>query len=282
MKILIDPVPFMQLHVIEAVAENREFSGYGFVEVEERKGEQVFRIYDIELLDIGSTGYTEFDSRAILEVLKREDSNRMKCWFHRHPLGSGKPGPENWSQTDENTCVNEPLGCPDPMKVKWALAIVLTPKGWVGRLDQFKDGQHKTTHLPVEANIDWSIVSKAKKLLKQTKAIEKKSKNGKGWSNNGHKGQTTVTVRKTGSKQTYTIEDLEEAHACLDDGFQMVKYAEMMIQDAHFQDAMDMVAWAYDVAQYYKGSAYAGDKARRLLSKSIELKRQLRKELVVC
>ena len=82
MKILIDPIPFMQLHVIEAVAENREFSGYGFVEVEKVGDEKNFRIYDIELLDIGSTGYTEFDSKAILEVMKREDANHMKCWFH--------------------------------------------------------------------------------------------------------------------------------------------------------------------------------------------------------
>lgn len=266
MKILIDPVPFIQLHVVEAVAQSREFSGYGFVEVEEHDGEKHFRIYDIELLDIGSAGYTEFDSKAILEVLEREDANHMKVWFHKHPLGNGKPGPHNWSQTDENTCVNEPLGCPDPMKVKWALAIVLTPKGWVGRLDQFKDGKHKTVHLEVEANIDWSILTKAKGLLKKVERAEKKAEKGN--------GKTKVTA-----KQMTSVDDLEEAHACLDEGFQMLDYAEMMIEDGFLDDALDMVAWAHDVAQHYKTSAYAGHKAKGLLNKAILIKKQLRKEL---
>ena len=272
MKILIDPVPFIQLYAIEAVAQDREFSGYGFVEVVKVGDEKNFRIYDIELLDIGSPGYTEFDSKAILEVLKRKDASHMKCWFHRHPLGNGKPGEHNWSQTDENTCVNQPLGCPDPMKVKWALAIVLTPKGWVGRLDQFKDGRHKTTHLEVEANVDWAVVKKAKKLLAKAQSADK-SVDKKG------DGKAQVTVRTT--KKLTLVEDLEEAHACLDEGFQMVEYAEMMIHDGYVEDAMDMVAWAYDVAQYYKGSAYVGDKARQLLNKAIQIKRQLREESVL-
>lgn len=73
-------------------------------------------------------------------------SNRM-----RHPLGNGNPGPHNWSGTDEKTCTEEPLGSPAAL-TNWAAAIVITPKGWVGRIDSFKNG-HKTLHLPVFPNL---------------------------------------------------------------------------------------------------------------------------------
>lgn len=77
--------------------------------------------------------------------LKRSASNRTK-----HPMGSGKPGPENWSGTDNNTIRTAPLGGV-PELVKWSASVVLTPRGWVGRVDNHITG--KTIHCEVQPNL---------------------------------------------------------------------------------------------------------------------------------
>ncbi len=77
--------------------------------------------------------------------LKRSISNRM-----RHPLGTGIPGPHNWSGTDETTILREPMGS-TPSAVNWSISIVLTPGGFVGRIDNYVKGI--TQHLEVEPNV---------------------------------------------------------------------------------------------------------------------------------
>ncbi|MGD0002834.1 MAG: hypothetical protein ABSE06_01250 [Anaerolineaceae bacterium] len=123
-------------------ATHLEFSGFGFCNV---IGEDII-VYDFVLLHVGSPGYTEIPPQKVLALLDRPDAKNMKVWLHRHPVGNGIPGPHNWSGTDEHTCTKEPLGGV-PEMVKWSVAVVITPRGWVGRIDNHLT--HKTLHLPV-------------------------------------------------------------------------------------------------------------------------------------
>ena len=146
MQIEFSPEVALQLETATVQAQGMEFSGFGFVEIRDR----TFYVYEIVILDVGSSVYTQIDPEKYIHLLDRADAKQMKVWFHRHPVGNGIPGPHNWSGTDERTCRFEPLGTPFGMQdsVKWALAVVRTPYGWVGRYDTFgKNG--KTVHLPV-------------------------------------------------------------------------------------------------------------------------------------
>lgn len=58
----------------------------------------------------------------------------------RHPIN-------NWSGTDNYTAEMEPFGV-DPKLVKWSTSIVLTPNGWIGRVDVYEP-KLKTYHLDV-------------------------------------------------------------------------------------------------------------------------------------
>lgn len=130
------------LETIGAQTRGLEFSGFGFVDREPDR----FTIYDFVLLDIGSEGYTEIPTSELLKLMERDDSAKMKCWIHRHPVGNGIPGDHNWSGTDTATIHQYPLGG-IPELVKWSLSCVRTPRGWVGRFDNhIKD---TTAHLDV-------------------------------------------------------------------------------------------------------------------------------------
>lgn len=251
MKILLSPDVYLRLEMVKEVVGSREFSGYGFIE---RKGDD-FYVYDIELLDVGNEGWTEFDSRTILEVMNREDHAHMKLWFHRHPLGDGTPGPHNWSATDNNTCTNEPLGCPDPDHVKWALAMVLTPGGWVGRVDRFKNGESKTEHIPVEVDIDLAIVDKAKTLLKAQKEQE----------------DEFIPTRI----QRDEDDPFDTAHADIDEALNILTIAEFQIKEGYINEAVDSISWAQDVGFYYQHNAYVGHRAKGVLQESRRLLRQI-------
>ena len=119
-----------------------EFSGFGFCNIQ---GEQIV-VYDFVLLHVGSFGYTQIEPELVLKLMDRPDASCMKVWIHKHPMGSGVPGPNNWSGRDEMTCIEEPMGGV-PMMVKWSAAVVITPHGWVGRVDNHLS--HRTIHLPV-------------------------------------------------------------------------------------------------------------------------------------
>lgn len=125
-----------------ALHTHQEFSGFGFVEREDKN----FRIYDAVILDVGSSVFTQLDPEKFLPLFDRPDADKMKCWIHRHPCGSGVPGPHNWSGTDNDTIEKLPLGGL-PELVKWSLSVVLTPGGWVGRVDNHLT--KKTQHLEV-------------------------------------------------------------------------------------------------------------------------------------
>lgn len=121
-----------------------EFSGVGFIRKEGKK----LYVYDFVLLNVGSYGYTEIPPEKVaMLAATRQDAANMRLWIHRHPLGNSTPGSHNWSGTDNATCEQEPLGSPAELTT-WAAAIVLTPTGWVGRLDSFQGGL-VTRHLRV-------------------------------------------------------------------------------------------------------------------------------------
>jgi hypothetical protein len=120
----------------------KEFSGFGFCE---RKEGELY-VYDYVLLDVGSEVWTEIDPEVLLPLLERADAANMKVWLHAHPVGNGKPGQHNWSGTDTSTILSTPLGGV-PEMVKWSASIVLTPGGWVGRVDNYL--KKKTVHCEV-------------------------------------------------------------------------------------------------------------------------------------
>ncbi len=129
-----------------AAATPDEYSGFGFCN---RDGSDIF-VYDFVLLNKGSFTFTEIPPAKILPLMDREDRANMKVWIHRHPMGNGIPGPHNWSGTDETTILREPMGS-TPSAVNWSVSIVLTPCGFVGRIDNYVKGI--TQHLEVEPNV---------------------------------------------------------------------------------------------------------------------------------
>lgn len=145
MKIKLEPDVAVRL-LAYTLATRKEFSGFGFAKVVD--GDLV--VYDFELLNVGSEAYTEIKPEKILPLLNRPDAKNLKVWIHRHPIGSGIPGPDNWSSIDEAACTREPLGS-SPDLVSWSAAIVITPRGWVGRVDNHK--QKRTIHCEVTPHV---------------------------------------------------------------------------------------------------------------------------------
>jgi hypothetical protein len=147
---IIDISPVVLQLETAAAQTSLEYSGFGFVE----PCEGGFRIYDAVILDVGTTGTTEIPARKILPLIERQDAKNMKLWFHKHPLGNGIPGPHNWSGVDYASRTKTPLGS-TPELVQWSLAMVRTPKGWVGALDDHLNG--KQMHLQVLPDLSPTI-----------------------------------------------------------------------------------------------------------------------------
>lgn len=157
MKIVFSPQVAMTLEYITGARHGNEFSGFGFVE----RVDSDFLIYDFELLNIGSWGFTQIKPEKTLELLSRQDAGKLKAWIHRHPIGSGKPGIHNWSGTDNQTIEETPLGG-IPEMVKWSISVVRTPLGWVGRVDNHLTKE--TLHVAVEPNITQAVIDEVRSL----------------------------------------------------------------------------------------------------------------------
>lgn len=142
MKIELSPIVANQLLALTLAADNKEFSGFGFAE----RNNGDLQVYEFVLLDIGSSVFTEIPTEKILELGQRKDSDRMKVWIHRHPIGNGTAGAHNWSGRDNKTIDKTPLGSPVEL-MDWSASIVITPKGWVGRIDNHNT--NKTVHVDV-------------------------------------------------------------------------------------------------------------------------------------
>jgi hypothetical protein len=143
MKIVVTPECMSRLMAVSNMTQPDEWSGLGF---SKNEGGNIV-LYDFVPLDVGSFAYTEIPTPKLLELMKRPDYSNMKGWIHRHPMGSGTPGPFNWSGTDTNTIYTAPLGGL-PELVGWSWSMVLTPSGWVGRIDNHI--KKTVVHLEVE------------------------------------------------------------------------------------------------------------------------------------
>lgn len=142
MKIKLADEVALKLMTIANITEGLEFSGFGFVEI---SGGDIV-VYDAVILDIGNVVFTEIEPSSLLNLMARSDARNMKLWIHRHPMGNGTPGEHNWSGTDNKTIAEIPLGG-HPDLVKWSCSMVLTPRGWVGRIDNHL--KNLTQHIEV-------------------------------------------------------------------------------------------------------------------------------------
>ena len=165
MKIIIKPEIYQLLMDIHHLRP-KEFSGFGFC----THTKDTVEIYDFVLLDVGSEVFTEIPPEVILPLMDRSDAPNMKVWAHAHPLGTGIPGWENWSGTDNATIRDTPLGG-IPELVKWSCSVVLTPHGWVGRVDNYLT--HKTIHCEVEPKSNAAALLKAVNERKQKTTVKR-------------------------------------------------------------------------------------------------------------
>lgn len=162
----LSPDVALKLMTIANLTVGKEFSGFGFIE----QRDQTLYVYDAVVLDIGSEVWTEIASEKMFDLLQRPDAKNMRLWLHRHPLGDGVPGKQNWSGTDNATIRDTPLGGV-PELVKWSASMVLTPKGWVGRIDNHLT--KKTQHIEVVPQIReaYTIVEKIKSEKKKSATL---------------------------------------------------------------------------------------------------------------
>jgi len=156
MNIILSHDALMKLCAYKLLSGSNEFSGFGAV----TKYGKTLVIEDVDLLNIGSFGYTEIPShrQAALPL-----DPKRKLWFHRHPIGDGIPGTHNWSGRDNQTAEREPFGG-IPELVQWSVSIVLTPRGWVGRIDAYLP-KLNTIHVEVTPQPTPQDYEMAKKLI---------------------------------------------------------------------------------------------------------------------
>lgn len=145
MKILFSPPAALQFLAAAVIAGENEFSGVGFC----KRTKDALEVYDLRVLHYGSYASTTITPEALAEVLSEPGvvQDDLRVWIHKHPLGNGKPGKDNWSSTDDQTILNSPLGG-IPELVGWSASVVLTPRGPVGRIDNHL--AKRTQHVPVE------------------------------------------------------------------------------------------------------------------------------------
>lgn len=143
MKVILSNEIYLQLMTYAHASREQEFSGVGWVKV----NGPLIEVYDIQILSAGNRGFTEIEPDKLFAATSRNDRNDLRLWWHRHPIGNGIPGKHNWSSLDEKTIKKSPLGG-IPEWMGWSVSIVLTPKGWVGRVDNYKT--NKTAHIKVE------------------------------------------------------------------------------------------------------------------------------------
>jgi len=168
MKIVISDAILLRMETWCATAGGREVSGLGTVEVRDAD----IHVTGIYLLDMGSAMLTDIPPERIAAIYQRGVlPDKLKLWWHPHPLGNGIPGPHNWSALDDSTILDAPLGS-SPALVKWSVSIVRTPLGWVGRVDHYT--KKKTSHLEVTQPFTPQAHAALLALGKPPKPVQKK------------------------------------------------------------------------------------------------------------
>jgi hypothetical protein len=112
----------------------------GFATVDYRK--PLFVVRYAFLLSAGDPQNPSSDSIASIASHVGGEAN-LRVWWHRHSIGDGRPGPHNWSASDEEFIARPPI----PSLNQWLISVVRTPLGWVGRLDDYRS--KVTIHMPV-------------------------------------------------------------------------------------------------------------------------------------
>ena len=148
------------LDIVESIVGRQEYSGFGWIQ---KIGDKML-VYDFELLHVGSEGFTDIKPEKFIALIDRPDNQNMRLWLHKHPCGNGIPGSHNWSGVDHRTCTETPLGG-IPEMMKWSAAIVHTPRGWVGRIENHL--KKKTFHVPVVEYAPWRTERLAQDLLNE-------------------------------------------------------------------------------------------------------------------
>jgi hypothetical protein len=128
-----------------------EFSGLADV----RRDNEDLVVSNAHVGDVGSWGMTDLMPDWIRSL---PTSENRRVWFHRHPI-------YGWSGTDLAAINMNPCGA-IPEILKWGVSIVLTPRGWIGRVDFY--GERRSSHdLPVVPNYAneeiWKLAKKFQK-----------------------------------------------------------------------------------------------------------------------
>jgi hypothetical protein len=144
-------------------AQGREVSGVGILRAD--PSSKTFTLSKCWLMAAGSVAYTEIPASRMVKIIKEGvRPDMIKVWWHRHPVGNGVPGPQNWSGTDNQTIREEPFGI-DPSMVGWLVSIVRTPHGWVARYDDHK--KQVTTHMAVQTAVSQEQYAAAASLIQR-------------------------------------------------------------------------------------------------------------------
>jgi len=151
-------------------AGGREVSGVATMLANPEK--KTFTMLRCWLMAAGSVAYTEIPAERMQHLIKEGvRPDQIKVWWHRHPVGDGIPGGQNWSGRDNQTIREEPFGI-DPAMVGWLISIVRTPRGWVARYDNHIRKQ--TTHMSVTTKISPEQHQAAAKLIDRHAQAEAK------------------------------------------------------------------------------------------------------------
>lgn len=169
-KLLIPDRVLLHLESWVASAGNREVSGVGILDREPEK--KRFVLKKVWLLAAGSQSYTEIPGATMAKLVSEGvKPSEIKAWWHRHPMGDGKPGSHNWSGTDVNTIRKEPFGI-EPDMVGWLISVVRTPRGWVARFDNHKEKY--TIHMPVKTSVNGKSMNAVAHMIGQLEEQENK------------------------------------------------------------------------------------------------------------
>ena len=158
MKIVLEPQVFVDLSYLGTSIRD-EFSGFAYCRIE--NGD--FVIYEVLPMNIGSYAFTEIKAEQILKLMERPDHENLRVWLHKHPMGSDRPGPQNWSARDNLTIETQPLGGV-PELVGWSVSIVLTSAGvWVGRVDNHRTKETRHLEVVSQLNVSQKVLDFASK-----------------------------------------------------------------------------------------------------------------------
>ena len=141
--------------------------------------------------------------------------------------------------------------------------MVITPGGWVGRVDRFAGGKCRTQHIQVDVELDWDIANQAQQLLAAQKDLEKRE---------------DFKAREYFADTDKLDDDTHHAHAEIDDAFAIIEAAQFMLEVGYIQEAIEATNWADTIARFYQKNANVKHRIRKLLKKTRDMSEKIEKE----